>query len=538
MASRWWLPRTGWGLLFIVVPLLFGLIALWFGKDVNWDFRNYHYYNPYAFLHDRMGFDIAPAMLQNYLNPFIDVPFYLMMVSFPAWVVVFTLGTLQGINFSLVFAITWRIAQGLVGYKRILLSLCSAGLGCLAPGFILELGATNHDSTLSILVLIAILLLVTALQRIDADDDRRVFLLVGLAGFVMGAAVGLKLTNGIYAVGSAIGLFLVMPTWPRRLKVLLIYGCLGVAAVLLIAGPWMWQMWDQFQNPFFPMFNHVFQSEEIAPVALKKPFKPQGLLEIVGWPVVFSFNPERLGAGYSAKDIRFVVVWLTSLLCLIAALIRLVVKAAAPPREEGRCFERRSRVFMIVFFWASFIVWMIMFSSYRKIIAIELLVPLVFFILLEMLGLARRVQVGLGIVGLLVILAYFRPIIPREKSPDWSERYIEVDTRFLTNPEATAVIMLGNAPMGYLIPAFPPGVRFLRPEGNLRLRGNDGMMLRITEAIAGHEGPLYVMYVTSNRRVNLEKSADRFKLNIDAGQCITLKKNVAKQTVLCPATRR
>ena len=32
------------------VPVLFGAIALAMGQDSNWDLRNYHWYNPYAFL--------------------------------------------------------------------------------------------------------------------------------------------------------------------------------------------------------------------------------------------------------------------------------------------------------------------------------------------------------------------------------------------------------------------------------------------------------------------------------------------------------
>ena len=48
--------------------LFLGLvIAFWsvfvvaLGKDTSWDFRNYHWYAPYAFLNGRMGFDVAVA---------------------------------------------------------------------------------------------------------------------------------------------------------------------------------------------------------------------------------------------------------------------------------------------------------------------------------------------------------------------------------------------------------------------------------------------------------------------------------------------
>ena len=35
--------------------------VVWLGKDTSWDFRNYHWYIPYAFLNERMGFDVAVA---------------------------------------------------------------------------------------------------------------------------------------------------------------------------------------------------------------------------------------------------------------------------------------------------------------------------------------------------------------------------------------------------------------------------------------------------------------------------------------------
>ena len=45
----------------IAAPLIFGLASLTFGRNTNWDLRNYHWYNPYAWLTDRYQIDIAPA---------------------------------------------------------------------------------------------------------------------------------------------------------------------------------------------------------------------------------------------------------------------------------------------------------------------------------------------------------------------------------------------------------------------------------------------------------------------------------------------
>ena len=44
------------------VPFLFGLLALLMGQDADWDFRNYHWYNAYAFLNGRFTIDFLPKL--------------------------------------------------------------------------------------------------------------------------------------------------------------------------------------------------------------------------------------------------------------------------------------------------------------------------------------------------------------------------------------------------------------------------------------------------------------------------------------------
>src|SRR6266851_7095367 len=50
-------------------------------QDVNWDLQNYHFYNAWAFVHGRLGWDLAPAQLQTFHNPLLDLPFYGMVAA-------------------------------------------------------------------------------------------------------------------------------------------------------------------------------------------------------------------------------------------------------------------------------------------------------------------------------------------------------------------------------------------------------------------------------------------------------------------------
>ena len=56
------------------------------GKDTSWDFRNYHWYAPYALLNHRMGIDVAVAHQASYYNPYLDIPFYWLATHTRAWI--------------------------------------------------------------------------------------------------------------------------------------------------------------------------------------------------------------------------------------------------------------------------------------------------------------------------------------------------------------------------------------------------------------------------------------------------------------------
>src|SRR5580700_9365509 len=75
-----------------LAPFAFGALALVLGQDANWDLRNYHWYNAYAFLNGRFGFDLLPAQTPWFYNPLIDVPFYLLAMHVPAMAAGFALG--------------------------------------------------------------------------------------------------------------------------------------------------------------------------------------------------------------------------------------------------------------------------------------------------------------------------------------------------------------------------------------------------------------------------------------------------------------
>ena len=64
-------------LLFFLI--LGGGVSLLTRYDLLWDFANYHYYNPWAFLNNRWMYDIIPAGVNTFFNPLPDIPLYLLI---------------------------------------------------------------------------------------------------------------------------------------------------------------------------------------------------------------------------------------------------------------------------------------------------------------------------------------------------------------------------------------------------------------------------------------------------------------------------
>src|SRR5262249_32291217 len=58
-----------------------GVLSVAMGPDNNWDLRYYHLYAPWAYLHGRYLYDVAPAQYQGFFNPTADLLFYVLISS-------------------------------------------------------------------------------------------------------------------------------------------------------------------------------------------------------------------------------------------------------------------------------------------------------------------------------------------------------------------------------------------------------------------------------------------------------------------------
>jgi hypothetical protein len=307
--AKWLAPQE---VLFLgAVILAWAILVVSLGKDTSWDFRNYHWYAPYAFLNHRMGFDIAVAHQATYYNPILDIPFYLLATHVPAWMTLSIMGAVQGSNVIPLYLIarsTLRDSEDKWILAPILTLLCMTG------GLTLGLaGTTYYDNVLSVLTLSSLAIVVTQRERLAKGTMIQGIVIGLIGGFVVGSAVGLKLPQAPFALGFAGALAAVGGDWKRRVTRVLASGVGGLVGLALFSGYWWLVMYHTTGNPLFPYFNQYFDS----PLALDASYRDLRFLPTTWphrllYPLLFTLD-WRVADDLGYSDIRVCLAYVLSL---------------------------------------------------------------------------------------------------------------------------------------------------------------------------------------------------------------------------------
>ncbi|WP_250472897.1 hypothetical protein [Caballeronia sp. GAFFF1] len=442
------LMRASW-----ILPLVFGLFSLAQGADANWDLRNYHLYNAFAFLHGRLSVDLAPAGMQSYFNPLLDVPYYLMTMHLPPMLVAFIMGVMHGLNFVLLLGICRLTLDDLPETARYRTPFWLAIAGCLTANFLSGIGNSMGDDTTALFSLGALLVLLQVWPRL-AQRSARVMAMVVIAGIVSGAGAGLKLTTAVFSVALCVGLLVAPVSLPRRVLTAFLFGVGVLAGLALTGGFWFAQMWHQYGNPLYPQFSSVFPSPLTSSVAIVDTvWFPKNVWESLAWPFIFSVDPRRVGQARLHQ-----VIWALAYVCFwwwvgARAVRRLRRKESAPLPPRGR--------YVIAYVAIGYVVWMNVFSIQRYLVSIELCLPLVIYLMLRQMTtyeratkLAKRAFIACS----MLVVAGGAHSWGHER---WSGKMFSINLPPLSAAERTTVILTaGDPPLGWLVPMFPESVAF------------------------------------------------------------------------------
>lgn len=474
--------RRGASAGFIACWVVAGLAALALGQDASADLRNHHFYNAFALLNGRLGWDLAPAQVQGFLNPLADLPFYALtrVVSSPQ-ALTMALALPAAIAAFFLLRTLARLFPGSEPH-RLLSIAAAAAIGLTTATGSGELGSAMTQWTGAALVLAALAVALGSLR--GGEGSLRA---IALAAFLAGCAAGAKPSHGAFLVGL-LAAFAACGGWRERLGRLAAAGVGALAGVALTYGYWGWMLQQEYGSPVFPFFNEFFKSPwwEIRNWS-DHGSGPATPLDMLVFPYALA-SGAPWAAPREPRDARLAALSVVALLVLlaIASRRRRPRLAFAPPDPRW--------TFLCAFALVSYLASLAVFRQHRALLPLEmvsgaLVVGGAAFLLRR--AALRRAAIVLLAVGL---VATTRP--PAWERIAFGERPFAVVAPPL---DADALVVIpGDIPASYAIAFFRRDARFVSAASNFIAPGQRNLLARkVAAVIARHEGPLYVLEARS-----------------------------------------
>ena len=523
-------------ILLISVPLLFGIVALLLGQDSNWDLRNYHWYNAYALLHDRLEMDMGAAQIPTFYNPALDLPFFLAADLLSAKPYSFLLGALQGCNFILLYMIAVRVLKIESPRMQTAASAAIAFVGMIGAGQMAQVGAAFYDNIVSLFIFAAILVVLHNKNMLERGSFPRALSWAALAGFLVGFAVGLKLPTQIFAVGVCFGLLFIPGPFVRRFFLSFICGLGVIGGFALSGGWWMWYLWAHFGNPLFPYFNDVIHSLWALPASYRDDrFLPKTLVEAVLLPFRL-FVDAKVGGEIAFRDARILGAYVILVATAVMLLIKRLEKTETVTPPFADVFAAR---YLAAVAALSYAVWLKLFGIYRYALPLEMLAPLIVVACLAFWPVRRQRQLSLaiGVLGFMVITMQPGDWGRKPWAPGLGGKLVDVTVPPINDPANTLVLMTGFAPTSFVIPAFPPEIPFLRPHSYLVAPGDPTKFNEVmNNRIVAHQGN--VLLVRARWETwPVEKVLPGLGLRLVPESCRPLPANLDDELELCGLTK-
>jgi hypothetical protein len=518
---------------FLGIAILFwAAFVIVLGKDTSWDFRNYHWYAPYALLNHRMGIDVAVAHQASYYNPYLDVPFYWLATQTRSWIALGVLGAVQGASVVPLYLMgrsSLRVAAKPQDIK--IMSGALALLGQVGALTLTEFGTTYYDNVMAVFILVGLAIVVCKRETLRTGPLGRAAAISAAAGLITGMAMGLKLPEMPFCVGFAAALVAVGGSGAHQATRLAAGGIAGLIGFAIFSGPWMLQMWHMTGNPLFPYFNEYWKS----PLALEAPYRDLRFVPTHFWrqlffPILFTMD-WHVADDLGFQDIRVLLVYLLLIAAGVVWLLR--------RRSRDPLIENRATAILFAFTVAGYVTWLKVFAIYRYIILYEMLAVLLIIAAVGLMPLARRTRyillAGLAALCLVTARSDFLEHAPVE------DPYVQVALPPIPHPDNTMVVMTGDAPMGFIATALPPKIAVLRIDGWM-VQPRDGtritrdMKHRVSAHLAGG-GDLYLIADASDMSRAHDALAD-YRLAIRWPECQQFDTNITGTYQWCPLSKK
>lgn len=483
-----------------------GIFTLLFGQDINFDLRNYHFYNAYSYVNDRFDYDLYPAQLQNFLNPLLDVLYYKIVVIFSdPMIVTFIMGLWYGLLAWSMF----RLITLFQPQKNTLLALSATVLSVSSAATIGQVGTTTNEMTTSALIAISFLLCCTAMK--NEDNHQNSYLRLG--GFIAGITTGLKFTAASYslAIIFGIGLFALINRRRHFISMLTNFIGMSIFGFLLTGGYWHYFLWNHFDSPIFPFYNHIFKSDYYEHVSLYvSAWRRTTLENLFLYPFQLSQIDRPKKEDYFS-DPHLMIGFVTSLLLLGMAGIQSIQNYIS--RHTVSNFKNIDPFIIVIpgVWLFGYIIWAYTHGTYRYTVFLEALSSILLILFFYQCKLSNR-WVTVIMMAITVTTIHYTTYL------SWGRINYGQTTFDVHPPEIKSnsmVIMLSGDAMSYVIPFFPKEVRFAYPKCNLNsVELKNKLQQHINETIKKWDGPLYAMAPVGYNFAS-DKALAYFSFNVD-----------------------
>ncbi|MBR4127800.1 MAG: hypothetical protein IKR09_09535 [Alphaproteobacteria bacterium] len=354
----------------LIFFLIFGCICGAYFRNERewWDFANYHYYNAWAFLNDRLNVDVVPAFVNTFFSPFIELPAYFLTNALNDHPVIFS--AIMAVPYGLLLFASYKIAtlffspETEQGRIRIGLTIL---LYIGSDAVLSQVSATTHEHFMSFMVIFALYPLLKGIKEHHLNINS-----CFLSGFILGAAAGLKMTYASYAAATGISLIVFYKRIDNPLKTIFLFTFAGFVGFMMSYGYWGWTLWKNFQSPVFPFFNSVFQSPYWEGADYKDmPYFNKSWLTILFFPVFLFWNinneiPFLRHVNLSNFRVLFFFFFFLGTLFHI--------KKAGTNETDKKCREDKTTLYFLIF-WniVVYIIWLSFLRLYRYMIPFDLI---------------------------------------------------------------------------------------------------------------------------------------------------------------------
>lgn len=495
-------------LAFVVCAAVPLLAMLWLGVDTNWDLANYHLYNPHAWLTGRYATDIAPAQIQTWHSPLLDVPLYLLVradahsLLISLWLTIPAIvALLAGSN-----VLSRLLDRPLRAWELLAFALAGASGAAFLP----NIGSSMND----LFVAAGIVTSLALVLRTQTGFQVWLF-----AGAIAGLTAGLKLTALLYCIGLFAATLASGP--PRMLPTRVLALAIGGLGGFLISYlPWGLYLWEAHGSPMFPYFNNIFRSPDLPPDTWADVrFRPKTLLDALLAPVHLLATSTRF-SELPVRDPRL-------LIGIIASVFLAWPRRAATPGQV------RSGRMLAMFFVVSYVLWVMQYGILRYTTPLEVAAAAMLVAMLSRLP-GRFYPIASTLLVVTLLFATVRPELGRRP---FSRHFVEADWPAL--PPNAMVVTAADSPLGYFMLGLPDRIPALAIRNNImHPRRCTMLQARVEARIREHRGPVWLLEEDQDRRDIAEGRSlarDYYGLQV-AAKCTYIRSTFGRVR-LCPLQR-